>query len=459
MRKKRRMILGIALIISGLLLLGGVIYLGLHYWLLYKPFELYPAVDPLLAFKPKQVNPAIALLPLAGRDEGETFERALSEGELETAYVILAFSSQGDDVKRMGRWLLLARSFAESRNRKKALICYGQAYKTAVLSPFLSDFERAEALLMSADGLVELGERDKALFVYEQAALLVTNSPYLKKAQRVYLADEVREGYKTLGALRQLSELEEALLSLPETTLPPEPVIAQFATPPEESYSTSDRTKAALALSRAFKQGAKSPSERLVQALAEALKEEDSARLQLYEEKLASEERLSYRAGWLWEKIHWLTLKYKVAVKGFGISIVPEWEEQVEGIRADLNQAYEALYAIYAEEIVALPEQEQINRAWVEVYRDETSRALLGLYVDAPLEKLAAGLEESMNTLMGAHQGYALRIKTLDEGTYLFAFQVVASEEGHDREGLKIGRQIRHLPLLKEGALCSSGSK
>lgn len=458
MRKKHRKVLGITLIIAGLLLLAGVVYLGLHYWLLYKPFELYPSVDPLLAFKPKDVNPAIALLSLADQED-EAFEQALDEGELETAYVTLAFASRGDDTRRMGRWLLLAHSFAEAGNPKKALISYGQAYKLAVLSPTLSDFERVEALLMIADGLAGLKERDKALFAYNQAALLVTSSPYLKEAQRISLASSIRRGYKSLGVKDRLSEFEEALLSPPETISPPEPTIVEFITPPEEPYSNPDRAKAALALGKAFKRGAESPPDELLQSLAKALKEEDASRLQLYEEKLASEERLSYRAGWLWEKIHWLTLKYKVAVKGFGISIVPEWEEQAEQIRTEISQAYEALYALYAEEIVALPEQEQVDRAWVEIYRDGAARALLGLYTDAPLEKLAAGLEESMNVLASSYQGYTLRIKSLEESPHLFAFQPVELGEGGEQGRPKVSKRDGRLPFAKEGALCSNGLK
>lgn len=458
MLRKRRRALGIALIIAGLLLLAGVVYLGLHYWLLYRPFELYPSVDPLLAFKPREIDPATALLALAGQED-EAFEQALNQGELETAYVTLAFASKEEDARRMGRWLLLAHSFAEARNSKKALISYGQAYKLAVLSPIFSDFERAEALLMIAEGLVGLRERDKALFVYDQAALLVTGSPYLKEAQRVSLASYIKKGYRSLGAGERLSKFDESLSSLPKTASPLEPTIVEFATPPEEPYSSPDREKAALALAKALKREAKTPPKDLLQALAEALKEEDAVRVQLYEEKIASEERLSHRAGWLWEKIHWLTLKYRVAVKGFGISIVPEWEDQAEDIRAEIGRTYETLYTLYAEEVVALPEQEQVDRAWVEIYRDGTARALLGLYTDAPLEKLAVGLEESMNVLANSYQGYALRIKNLDESPYLFAFQPIESGEGGEREGLKAGKRDCHLPLIKEGALCSSGSR
>jgi len=429
MFKIRKRALGILLIILGILLLVGVVYLGLHYWHLYRPFELYPESDPLLAFKPKAINGAIALLSLAGQDDAPVFEQAVDKGELETAYVTLAFSTSMADKERLGHWLLLARAYAQAHGKKKAILCYGQVYKLAILSPFLSDFERADALLMAAKGLQEIGERERALFVYKQAGLLITRSPYLKKAQRVILADRLKEGYRSLKAQSQLEELEEALASLPETASAPEPLLTEFITLPEENYTNPERLEKALTLSKALEAKPKEIPEAPVKELAEILKEEDKARMQFYDEKLASEERLSYRAGWLWARINWLTLKYRIAVRGFGVSLVPEWEERTDEIRSQLSQAYEALYSLYTEEAVALPQQHQIDRAWVEIYRDEACKALLGLYANAPLDKLAAGLEKAMDTARASGKGYALRIGTLEEGSYIFIFQPFEPKE------------------------------
>ena len=104
---------GLFLLFLGSLLLVGVLFLGIRLWLTNRPFILYPQVNPLLAFSPKEVEPAIALLSLAGYEDLQVFRKALEEGELETAYVTLAFSTSLEDQERLGGWISLAQAFAE----------------------------------------------------------------------------------------------------------------------------------------------------------------------------------------------------------------------------------------------------------------------------------------------------------------------------------------------------------
>jgi tetratricopeptide (TPR) repeat protein len=153
---------GLLLLSLGSLLLVGVLFLGIRLWLTNRPFVLYPQVNPLLAFSPKELEPSIALLPLAGYDDLQVFRKALEEGELETAYVTLAFSTSLEDQERLGGWISLAQAFAEKGLRRKALISYGQAYNVAILNPYFSDLERAEALIAIGKGLERMGEKERA---------------------------------------------------------------------------------------------------------------------------------------------------------------------------------------------------------------------------------------------------------------------------------------------------------
>ncbi len=419
MLKTRKRLIGVVLILVGLLLLTGVVLLGLHYWRQHKPFKFYPPVNPVKAFKPADINPALALKTLAGVEDGEVFDEAVGKGELETAYATLLFSARMPEPERLGRWLLLAEAYAPN-DAHKAAVCYGQAYKLALLSPYLSDAERAEGLLQVGRGLANIGKREQALFAYGQAELLILRSPFLKKAQRELLADTLKQAYTRMGQRDKARAVDEALVDAPEPVNPPEPVLSAFVTPVSGESLSALRETAAFELQSAVEANPEEVPEKLKQALAEELRSEDEVRRAYYEEQLAAEERLSHRAGLLWDEIAWLTLKYRVSVQGFGLSLVPEWEEDSEGIAAELSKAYEALYAVYAEEAVALPEEEQVNRARAEIYRDAAARALLGLYPEASLEKLITGVEEY--TALAAPAG-GLKLKARDESTGLFVFE------------------------------------
>jgi hypothetical protein len=365
---------GLLLLSLGSLLLVGVLFLGIRLWLTNRPFVLYPQVNPLLAFSPKELEPSIALLPLAGYDYLQVFRKALEEGELETAYVTLAFSTSLEDQERLGGWISLAQTFAEKGLRRKALISYGQAYNVAILNPYFSDLERAEALIAIGKGLERMGEKERAAFVLRQAEALVRSSPYLKKAQRIALAQRLG---KDINPDEFNSESAQ-----------PAPLSKDFATLPESYYNPKERERLAQTL-------ASSPTKKSLQALREALKSEDSARLALYKEKMSSEESLPRKAGWLSEKIAWLTLKYRIAMGGFGLSLVPEWEVDAPNIKKELANSYSELFAIYAEQAVSLPESSQAERAWSEIAALKAYYALIGLYPDAPMDKIVAEVKES----------------------------------------------------------------
>ncbi len=365
---------GWILIIAGALLLGAVLFIGARLWLSHRSFELYPRSDPLRSFSPDDVNPSLALLSLAGHTDPQVFGKALEEGELETAYVTLAFSTSMGHQEKLGGWISLGRAFGAEGLRRKALLSYGQAYNIALLSPYLSDPERADALIMIGKGLEEMGEKERSSFVLRQAEVLIAFSPYLKKAQRVVLA-------RKLGKEINPGEASSEYLQLA-------PLIEEFSSPPEDYYSAKERELAAFSASS-------SPVEKNLKALREALKSEDSARLALIRDKIGSETALARKAGWLLEEISWLTLKYRVALKGFGVSLVPEWEKEAGSIRQELAHAYEELFAIYAEEAVSLPEPRETARAWTEIANLKACYALIGLYVDASIGEVAAEVKEA----------------------------------------------------------------
>lgn len=389
---------GWLLIAIGSLLLGAVLFTGVRFWFSHRPFELYPKSDVFKDFSSGNINPSLALLSLAGYPDAQVFQKALEEGELETAYVTLAFSTSMEDHEKLGRWIALARAFGEKGMRRKALLSYGQAYNIAILSPYLSDSDRAEALITIGNGLMEMGEKERARFVLRQAETLVSFSPYLKKAQRFSL-------WQKLGK-------ESGNEAMPPEYPQPVPAIQSFILTPEKYYDAKAREMAALSLTSSI-------AESNLHTLKDQLKREDSARLALYEERISSEKALAQKAGWIWEKIGWLTLKYRIALRGFGVSIMPEWEKEVEAIRRELSRSYEELFGIYTEEAISFPENREVERALIEVATLKAYCAMLGLYTDAPLEKIAIELKRAYS---GA-QSVSLQPGFLEESG-IFAYQV-----------------------------------
>jgi hypothetical protein len=99
-------------------------------------------------------------------------------------------------------------------------------------------------------------------------------------------------------------------------------------------------------------------------------------------------------------QIEWLTIKYRVARRAYGISLVPEWEAQVEQIRTNLTKTYERLFALYADLIVALPEVSQIDKATEERLRREILAGELGRYPNYPQEQRQKQLLDATSQLI-----------------------------------------------------------
>jgi hypothetical protein len=69
---------------------------------------------------------------------------------------------------------------------------------------------------------------------------------------------------------------------------------------------------------------------------------------------------------------------------------VPEWEAESEEIRATLTKSYETLYALYADQVVALPQASQVSKATEERLRLEILAGELGSLPKLP-GRTAAG--------------------------------------------------------------------
>lgn len=133
--------------------------------------------------------------------------------------------------------------------------------------------------------------------------------------------------------------------------------------------------------------------------LAEFLRREDAARMAYFDQATVTEPQLAVQAAAAWERAAWLTLKYRIARGGFGLSLVPEWEENAPLIRTELAKAYEALFQLYGDQATALPSATDVDQAWVELLRQEILLGQLELYPDYPEDQLVKRLQEAQERL------------------------------------------------------------
>jgi hypothetical protein len=365
-------------------------------------------IGPLSMINLDQVDPALALASLGGVPEAEVIIEAIDKERPETALAALLFQPSLSDKESAGDFLLLAPAYIAVNQREKAIFSYQMAGLIATLSPDIPDTVQADVFLQASEGLIKLNEPELARFYLDQAFLVASQSPFLQAAHRRSILERLQKNYI------MLEERELARKSLDLSANPPDLVfLAKEMTslpsyqgiPLPESVQDAETNRwikaqelAALLVER----GGNAPSS-AVEALKEALIEEDKQKLPLYETELANTTQLSKKVRITIAKIEWLSIKYRVAKRAYGLSIIPEWEAQTEQIRADLTKTYETLFALYSDFIVALPEASQIDKATEEKLRREILVGELGRYPNYPEEQRQKQLLDITNQLM-AHQ-------------------------------------------------------
>lgn len=417
------------LLVSGFLIfvLAGIIAFGAYFLTSRREASLPAWSDPITRLEAKDVKPALALLPLAGVPSSEAFSQALEADELESAYAILVFSLDLSERERVGSLLVLARRYAEAENASKAKLCYRQASTIATLSPVLPDFTRSDAYLQIGRGLASLREQGEAVLNYDQAYTIALYSPHLKKAHQKSILDKLAPAYETIGESQRAKQALEqsAALNLEGSDStepadndrklllgrPKEPTLM----PQEIAEAETARRAAAYKLSDYLLSTLKKPPDNLTASLAQTLQTEDEIKMSFYNAEPAEPPMLLEKVALAWHKIRWLTIKYQVASGAYGLSLVPEWEAQVAAIRSELSKAYEDLYALHSEQIIALPEADTIDLAWVEVLRQEIEVGRLGLYPNYPEEQLIAKLREVTGKLISADQDKSLRVDVFSQ--------------------------------------------
>jgi len=157
-----------------------------------------------------------------------------------------------------------------------------------------------------------------------------------------------------------------------------------------------------------------SPAERqaLAEALGRTLLAEDAARTAFYDAsaELAEADRLALRH----DRIAWLTIKYRVAIGGFGSDLVPDWSPQADALRAELAATYTDLINGYGQQLDTLSPADA-SQARVELLRTGLLAVRLGLFPDPAAEKI---LNEQLNEAghdLWIRQGNAGLVNTVQQ--------------------------------------------
>lgn len=352
-----------------------------------------------------QVDPALALTTLGGIPESEVVTEAINLDRPETALAALLFSPSLANKASAGGFLQVAAVYAERNQLDKAAFSYQMAGNIATLAADISDTVRADLFQQIAEGLIAINEPAQAKFYLDQSFALGLKSPYLQAAHRRRIFERLHKNYLTINErllARESLSLSanppaQALVTDQQTLLPARSPIALSA---EIQAAEGDRWLAAQQLAADLvARGGNAPADS-VQQLTQALVAEDGLKRPFFKQEFENSSQLTKQIDVSLAQIDWLSTKYRVARGGYGLSLVPEWEAQVDQIRTDLTKTYETLYALYADLVVALPEAAQIDKATEERLRSEILAGELGRYPNYPEEQRRAQLVNATDQLI-----------------------------------------------------------
>jgi hypothetical protein len=207
--------------------------------------------------------------------------------------------------------------------------------------------------------------------------------------------------------------------TLPSSLEPPDPLPAVEALAQNNDINAlqQKRITAALKITQ-VKPGATIPNVTLNE-LEDALIAEDATRLKVYN-AATDKMLLGQKVALARARIEWLSLKYRVARKAFGASLVPDWEDQESTIRSQLAKAYEEFYSLRAEQAVTLPKTKDSELAESFLLRRHILAGRLGLYPNFPEDDFVDKLNDSTEKMIANQPNATLRLKVEGDGDRFF---------------------------------------
>lgn len=364
--------------------------------------------EPLQSVRTTLIVPQIALRELSGDAPSGLAAQALQAGHRETARAILTFATAIPGVERTARLAALAQTYAGAGEPVIAAQVTELVVADAILDDALPVLERVNRLTQSAALLYAGSFYDAATDAATQALRITAQTPGLLPAQRSALFTDLRDAIapyadqsaatRTLNAqvadfARNPYLIGAGILVTPTMAAFPQPIT--YDSPTQEKIAARQGAARILADRIEFTGGIDIEPER--QALAAALLAEDAARAQFYQNpgEIARGQQL-----WLLlDRRAWLVEKLRVAMQGYGLALVPEWEAQTRQILAELNAANSYLDTVMA--AYASDQSTPLDRTLLQIETQHwlAQQAMRGLYPDAPVTTIGELLRTQQDVL------------------------------------------------------------
>jgi hypothetical protein len=369
-------------------LLVGVISLIAYFQLAGEEVLAYGWRDPLDATMAVRVRPDLALLPLAGVPIDAAAREALAAGEPDSAFVAVVYASGISSAMRGGLFALIGDRYAVAGRSSDAALCFQLAHDLAALSPDLADAARFDLSLSAARGRLAVRDEAGLVLSLEQAESIIRFSSFLQPVQRRQTLEQlVRLTVLARGA-KAATQLRASMADV--VTLRPSPApavsfIVSFAQPlppnPALDQTRRERQQRALALSDQWIALGGEDVGPETRDLAEFLLREDEQRIAWYSELGQTGNLIpGQRASLLSDQITWLLVKLQIARGGFGVSLVPEWEQRELEIRQAVATVQLDLFSLMREQAGALTNEADKDQAALELVRTELATWRWGQY-------------------------------------------------------------------------------
>ncbi len=354
------------------------------------PADLVDTKKILLTFG-QDNGSGVALEPLAGIADNGAIDDALQQGNWEAALATLAYNPDMNDANRAGTLLVLGQRYGAGKQTVKAAWCYQYAAMLATLSPTPSDPVRAQTLLQAAQGFADLNLSAPAKSALDQAFLIAQYSSNIPGEVRSRLDGQIAQLYARVGNNNLANQARQKASDAggDEPPLDTRQVyrLTGPALTPNDDLKAKTQARVTAAKELMDQIALRPPKvdkdlpEKEVQALGDSLYEEDSARMAFYDDQDKAATTPDAQARVLREKSRWLALKLRVARRGFGLSLVSDWEgEAAKKIEQDLNDTLDQLYQLSEQTAPSSENAAEDDRRVEDVLRGDLVAARWGLY-------------------------------------------------------------------------------
>jgi len=384
--------------------------------------ETAPALSPLSTIPVDKIAANHALAQLAGDPAKALAYQAVQAGELDLANAVTFFSVDLSDSDRLALWQQLGRRYLATGNMEQGINAFNHARMVAVLSASLTFVERSQALLQIVDDLLKVHATAPALDAAIQVKRLAEQTPDILPAQRSQIFETLRQMSRQLDNSSFEDEIDASARN-PYLTPPGVALVNRWNTlaqPLSDDPTVLDavklRRQVAHALADRIVQTGGIDIDPERQTLMNALLNEDHARSAAFQRTISSGINLGQQFTLLQSQREWAALKLRVAVRGYGISIVPQWEASLPQLQQELASANNNLLVVV--EAITAAQTDPVVQAMlrVETQMWVAQQTELGLVSDRTLADISDQMRYLQSQLSQLNKPLALPV-ALESGS------------------------------------------